>query len=188
MGASFHFLQWPHVRCCWFGRNNLLAYRNGWFLANQSSHFVIQRGHNFWQTFHPSGRPARRHVHLHSILKAKHFSARVRLNVQLWLDLCGYLAPSANGNIVLAHSLSHSAHELASRIDLQHLWPLERACLYILQARATSSDSFEVIASAASVPAGHIYNSQGVLVNLLSSRKLSMGQEEKISLVHLHWV
>ena len=124
---SLIFSNWPHVRCCWFGRNNLLAYRNGWFLANQSSYLVIQRGHNFWQAFHPSGRPARRHIHLHSILIAKQRfrqGAIESFNYGLIsVDIC---SPSANGNIVLAHSLGHSPHELPSRIDLQHLRPLQR--------------------------------------------------------------
>ena len=168
---------WSHIRCCWFGSHSILTYRNGWFLANQSSYFVIQCSHNFGQTFHPSGGAARGHIHLHGILVAKQFFSQGAVETfnycLIYVDIG---APAANGNIVLAHSLGHSAHELASRIDLQHLWPLERAVsVYLGKASRNFIRLLRSERLGRFVPAGYIHNRQGVLVNLLSSRKFVMG-------------
>ena len=103
------------------------------FFASETGHFIVECGHNFWQSFYPSGRPTRWHIHLHGILIAKQLfgqGAVESLNYRLISVDIG--ASSANGNIVLTHSLGHSPHELASRIDLQHLRPLERTVFVYL--------------------------------------------------------
>ena len=176
---------WPHIRGGRFGGDSLLAYRLSWLLANQSSHFVVERRDNIGQPFHPSGRPARGHIHLHGILVAKQsFSQGAVESFNYGLISVDIGPPTADGNIVLAHSIGHSTHKLTPRVDLQHLRPLERpASVYLGKA---SRDFIAILTRQclrSFVPACHIHNRQGVLVNLLSSREFVMGQEEKVGLV-----
>ena len=101
--------------------------RVGGLLANQSGHCVVEHGHNFGQSFHPSSRPARGHIHFHYILVTKQpFSQGAVESLTYCLISVDIGSPAANGNIVLIHSFGHSPHELAPRVDLQQLWPLER--------------------------------------------------------------
>ena len=94
-------------------------------------------------------------------------------------------AATADCCFVVLHSLGHSAHELASRVYLQQLRPLERSTsVYLGKASGHFIAVFTRQCLRSFVSTGHIHNRQGVLVDLLPSWEFVMWQEKKIGLVH----
>ena len=135
--------------------------------------------YNIGQPFHPSGRPTRGHIHLHGILVTKQsFRKGAVESLNYGLISVDIGSATADGCFVVLHSLGHSTHKLTPRVYLQQLRPLERSAPVYL---GKPPGHFIAILTRqclrSFVPADHIHNRQGILVNLLSSREFVMGQE-----------
>ena len=149
-------------------------------------HFIVQGRDNSRQSFDPGSRPARGEIHFNSILVPKQsFSKGAVEALHNCLVPVDVSAPAANGCFVVLHGFCHSPHKLASRVDLQQLWPFQgTVSVYFRKASRDFIRLFQSQGFCSFVSAGHIHNCQGVFVNLFPMWELVMGQKKKVRLVH----
>ena len=101
----------------------------GFFFASQANDFIVQSGNNIREPFDPRRRPlASRQEHFHGILMSKQTLGECAVEtLHNSLILVNLSAPDTNVCFVVFHLFGHAFHELAARVNLQHLWPSQRA-------------------------------------------------------------
>ena len=99
------------------------------FLADKARYLVVQSGNNIRKSFHPGSGPlALRESHFHGVLVPEQaLSQDVVETFNYGLVAVNFSPPAADICFVFFHFLCDSSHEFAPRINLQHLWPRQRA-------------------------------------------------------------
>ena len=91
-----------------------------------------------------------------------------------------FSAPTANTCFVAFHFFGHTSHELAARVNLQHLWPVQRVLVNRLKSLRNFCRVFRGQKLSFFVTAGHVDNRKRVFVNFAAAGKFVVWQKKKV--------
>ena len=165
----------PGVHCGRFRGYGFLFYRNGRFFTGEAGHLIVQRADNIGEPFDPLSRPLTFwQKHFNSILMSKQaLCKRAAETLDNGLISVNLSAAAANVCLVAFHFFGDTPHELAARVNLQHLRPRQRtASVNRLESFRNLGRVFGGQRLCFFVAAGNVNNCQCIFVNL--STKLVM--------------